>query len=449
MGKKMLLTKPILITSDSDVSQRVDVVLHLNIFLPNDNDKSYIEIGILVSRKEFNNFERNFNIQIKFPFEISRCNFQNMKEKLCDSGILNMIFNEETFLDREKLVFRLKEYKLGNIKLCDTTMNNDSSITMSVAEKQKNSYFRFRIDNIEKNISEVILSDEKANPFKKSAKIIGLCINESREYPQKFDRILKFNEINTFVILNSSTELIESSKQVKSFRVLEDDLWKQYIGFDIDSIMIVYQFKNKAPENLQIEGDKLFLKSLHHKKSIWRFFVIMAAIAVISNFIYDFIKHIINFEQLMLYLDNNYKTSNIVDIKNEYVAYHYIKNAKIYYPNFDIWYFANVIPSLKAGKKKLIYMGNYNCLRGIAILKYNEKKLCHLSVMDAYKNKGYGIKLFKKSFEELKTEKPFLTVSEEKLPDFKRVFDYFGFKLTNVIEGYYRDNKKEYFYNQL
>ena len=403
MGKKMLLTKPILITSDSDVSQRVDVVLHLNIFLPNDNDKSYIEIGILVSRKEFNNFERNFNIQIKFPFEISRCNFQNMKEKLCDSGILNMIFNEETFLDREKLVFRLKEYKLGNIKLCDTTMNNDSS----------------------------------------------------REYPQKFDRILKFNEINTFVILNSSTELIESSKQVKSFRVLEDDLWKQYIGFDIDSIMIVYQFKNKAPENLQIEGDKLFLKSLHHKKSIWRFFVIMAAIAVISNFIYDFIKHIINFEQLMLYLDNNinlnidYKTSNIVDIKNEYVAYHYIKNAKIYYPNFDIWYFANVIPSLKAGKKKLIYMGNYNCLRGIAILKYNEKKLCHLSVMDAYKNKGYGIKLFKKSFEELKTEKPFLTVSEEKLPDFKRVFDYFGFKLTNVIEGYYRDNKKEYFYNQL
>ena len=94
-------------------------------------------------------------------------------------------------------------------------------------------------------------------------------------------------------------------------------------------------------------------------------------------------------------------------------------------------------------------MGNYNCLRGIAILKYNEKKLCHLSVMDAYKNKGYGIKLFKKSFEELKTEKPFLTVSEEKLPDFKRVFDYFGFKLTNVIEGYYRDNKKEYFYNQL
>ena len=72
MGKKMLLTKPILITSDSDVSQRVDVVLHLNIFLPNDNDKSYIEIGILVSRKEFNNFERNFNIQIKFPFEISR-----------------------------------------------------------------------------------------------------------------------------------------------------------------------------------------------------------------------------------------------------------------------------------------------------------------------------------------------------------------------------------------
>lgn len=136
------------------------------------------------------------------------------------------------------------------------------------------------------------------------------------------------------------------------------------------------------------------------------------------------------------------------DIQNNYTLYNYIKEAKTYYPNFDIWYFTNVLPSLKDNTKKIITSRDGGNLRGLAIIKYDEKKLCHLSVMPAYKNKGYGIKLFKQSFEELGTEKPFLTVSEEKLPEFRRIFDYFEFELTNVIEGFYRKGKKEYFYNQ-
>jgi acetyltransferase, GNAT family len=137
------------------------------------------------------------------------------------------------------------------------------------------------------------------------------------------------------------------------------------------------------------------------------------------------------------------------DIQNEYTLYNYIKDTKKYYPSFDIWYFMNVIPSLKDGRKKIIISHDNNNLKGLAILKYNEKKLCHLSVMPPYKNKGYGIKLFKQSFIELETEKPFLTVSEEKLIEFKKVFDYFGFELTDIIDGYYRKDKKEYFYNQI
>ena len=137
------------------------------------------------------------------------------------------------------------------------------------------------------------------------------------------------------------------------------------------------------------------------------------------------------------------------DIQNKYVLYNYIKDAKTYYPKFDIWYFTNVLPSLKDGTKKIITSCDDNNLRGLAILKYNEKKLCHLSVMPPYKNKGYGIKLFKQSFMELETEKPFLTVSEEKLVEFKLIFEYFRFELTDVIDGYYRKGKKEYFYNQI
>ncbi|EHL88134.1 hypothetical protein HMPREF1019_01871 [Campylobacter sp. 10_1_50] len=61
------------------------------------------------------------------------------------------------------------------------------------------------------------------------------------------------------------------------------------------------------------------------------------------------------------------------EIQNKYTLYNYIKDAKTYYPNFDIWYFTNVLPSLKDGTKKIITSCDDNNLRGLAILKYNEK----------------------------------------------------------------------------
>ena len=97
------------------------------------------------------------------------------------------------------------------------------------------------------------------------------------------------------------------------------------------------------------------------------------------------------------------------EIQNKYTLYNYIKDAKKYYPSFDIWYFTNVLPSLKDGTKKIITSCDDNNLRGLAILKYNEKKLI----------------------------------------EFKKVFDYFEFELTDIIDGYYRKGKKEYFYNQI
>lgn len=134
---------------------------------------------------------------------------------------------------------------------------------------------------------------------------------------------------------------------------------------------------------------------------------------------------------------------------DEYAAYHYIKEAKHYYPNFDIWYYQNVIPAIKRGDKQLIMINDKNVLKGISIVKLNEqKKICTLRVMENYQNRGIGIRLFEKSFEVLGTRMPLLSVSEEKIPSFKKIFDYYGFKLTNIREGYYRKGKKEYFYNE-
>lgn len=142
----------------------------------------------------------------------------------------------------------------------------------------------------------------------------------------------------------------------------------------------------------------------------------------------------------------NVTVSDAID--SAYSAYFYINEAKKYYPGFDVWYFLNVLPELSNGNKKIIYERDPRNLKGLAIIKPSEKKICHLSVMPNYRNKGIGIRLFKKCFEELETNMPFFSVSEEKLPEFQRVFDWFGFKQTDAIKGYYRPEKTEYFYNQ-
>ena len=191
MNKKNSIAWPIAICADSDIADKIEVILHINLFLPNNNENSYIEIGVLVSRKEYNNISRNFNINITLPFKIYKTDFIDIKDRLCDGKTINMIFNEETHLDKNKSSFRLKEYDLGNIELCNTTINNDTSITMSVKEQQKNSYFRFRVTNIKDKISDTMLSDTMTNPFIKAMKITGISINLDRRFTKQIDNKIK------------------------------------------------------------------------------------------------------------------------------------------------------------------------------------------------------------------------------------------------------------------
>lgn len=126
-----------------------------------------------------------------------------------------------------------------------------------------------------------------------------------------------------------------------------------------------------------------------------------------------------------------------------------LSDAKKFYPNFEDWYLKKVVPDLVCGQRILISEIRDNNIAGLAILKVNnEKKLSTLKVTSNYLNKGIGLKLFEKSFQILETEKPFLTVSEEKLVEFKKIFDYYNFKLTSTHDSLYRSGKKEYFFNE-
>jgi len=154
------------------------------------------------------------------------------------------------------------------------------------------------------------------------------------------------------------------------------------------------------------------------------------------------------------HLNNDFIGASILykylNSQNEYQKiYSCLEDAKMYYPNFKKWYNEKVIPDLINFKRELIIERRKDNIVGVSIVKVEEKKLCTLRIIDKFQNRGIGLKIFEKSFEKLNTEKPFLTVSEEKLPEFKRIFNYYKFNLTSVHHDLYRDGKKEYFFNEL
>lgn len=153
----------------------------------------------------------------------------------------------------------------------------------------------------------------------------------------------------------------------------------------------------------------------------------------------------------MKILKSNYTCNELSGVKSTLYNEIFInlQSAETYYPGFTEWYYQKVLPDVICGEREIITEIRDSQIVGISIIKNNyEKKLSTLKVMDSYQNKGLGLKLFEKSFEKLETEKPFLTVSEEKLHEFKKVFNYYGFKLTSIHDDLYRKSKKEYFFNE-
>lgn len=144
----------------------------------------------------------------------------------------------------------------------------------------------------------------------------------------------------------------------------------------------------------------------------------------------------------------NYKSSTYSSYY--YDIYKQLESANIFYPQFNKWYFQKVVPDDIFGRRSIITEMRDGEIAGVAIIKLSEEfKLSTLKVSDNYVNSGIGLKLFEKSFTLLDTDKPFLTVSEDKLVEFKKLFKYYNFKLTSVHPNLYRNNKKEYFFNEI
>ena len=127
-----------------------------------------------------------------------------------------------------------------------------------------------------------------------------------------------------------------------------------------------------------------------------------------------------------------------------------MRDLKDLYPSFDEWVSARVIPGLRAGDRSILIEYRGGELAALAIIKDDgvEKKLCCLRVLPGFQNAhGLGVRMFQRAFDALETETPLLSVAEERLPAFERLFNYFKFELTERHEGIYRAGRSEFAFN--
>jgi GNAT superfamily N-acetyltransferase len=130
-------------------------------------------------------------------------------------------------------------------------------------------------------------------------------------------------------------------------------------------------------------------------------------------------------------------------------VYEHLRSLEAFYPCFEDWFFNRVVPGLSDGTRTIIGFERDGRVKASAIVKRSmrEVKLCTIFVERELQKKGLGVRLFRLALDWLNEPHPLATVSEERLPEFRRLFDAAGFTLSYIALGYYRPGKREYVYN--
>ncbi|HEC1792075.1 TPA: hypothetical protein R1734_000372 [Campylobacter lari] len=287
------LTDSIIIYSKKEV----DVTIHINIFISDIDEECYFELGLLTSSDE-----KLKEISIFLPIEYNlNSRVEDLYEKFeQNDNYIKLIFNENTSINGYD-TFKIKK---GIIRFCKIKKIDSDKITLNIQQtgKECKNYFRFRIKNIDKNLLRV---EEPASsliidPFKRTIRVLGFHINNARNYKKKKPVLegnkIKIKEINSFLICDIKTELIESSVEKKSFRLLEDDEWNNYIvGHKDSKKKIVYQFKKTCKDDENIGDYKLFIKTYNisniDSTSKFSFILFIVCIALFSNATFKFLEN--------------------------------------------------------------------------------------------------------------------------------------------------------------
>lgn len=133
-----------------------------------------------------------------------------------------------------------------------------------------------------------------------------------------------------------------------------------------------------------------------------------------------------------------------------------LSDLDLVYDDFHTWYHDIVLKELldSVGDKRDILLGisvegEYVTLAGIVIVKktLTERKICTFRILQKYRRSNLAELIFRECFIYLETDKPLMTVSETDNAYFEKYIQKYGFKLTQQLRNYYKQEVVEFVYN--
>ena len=108
------------------------------------------------------------------------------------------------------------------------------------------------------------------------------------------------------------------------------------------------------------------------------------------------------------------------------------------YQEYLKWYYTKNIPRVLDGTGEIIFYLDGLTVAGLSILKKDltESKICTLMINEEYRRRGYGKELLESSFDYLGTDKPLITIPNNRIEEFKSFIDTYNWQETNRTDIY-------------
>lgn len=122
--------------------------------------------------------------------------------------------------------------------------------------------------------------------------------------------------------------------------------------------------------------------------------------------------------------------------------------AKEDYPGYKDWFLNKQVKGLEVDRDIIFAVYN-NEIVGVSSIKGDslEKKICTLYVKKCFRRNSIGTNLVNLSCEELETDKPLITISSNKLYDFRKIILSRDWQCNEVIDDLYKLDSDEYIFN--
>jgi len=152
------------------------------------------------------------------------------------------------------------------------------------------------------------------------------------------------------------------------------------------------------------------------------------------------------------YISDVWKKSSKLPVDYQLLTFcqHLFKDIWKCYPDFFQWVNKKVIPGILNDQREIVCVISKGLISGFVVLKNTnkEKKICTLYVEPYARKFGVGTMLLNISKVRLNENKPLITVSEDRVSEFKTIFSNNGFELVGNISDIYQKGKKEFIFNQ-